>query len=369
MKKFWTLLFILLILATSFYSECFAKSHIKKIDMEHHYYIPEIYDYMATRKEPPTYDKKTTIQLQRKGITPITNNIKSVANPESGMTMLDDITSFGEERIKNMDKVGVDMVVLCVSPFIEEFPKEEAVRLARLSNDRVYELTKKYPDRFIGAAVLPAPYIDESIKELKRCKKMGFKYWHTHSNYGEEHLYDPKYEPLLKTAAELNMAIYVHPQYPTDKKYQNMGIAYAGPGFGFGQDVMHTTLRLILNGTFDKYPNLKMIIGHFGEYYPFVMSRMDNRFSMVPTTKNQHPISYYFKNKNIFVTTSGNDSQEALRCTINVLGIDSIMFGSDYPYENYQNMVNVIDKSKILSKKDKEKIFYKNAEKYILNNK
>ena len=222
--------------------------------------------------------------------------------------------------------------------------------MQKKSNDAVAEIIKKYPNRFLGAAVLPTPYVDEAIKELERCvKELGFKYWHTHSNYKTEHLYEEKYLPLLAKAEELGCAFYVHPQASDDKDMKDMGYVYSSPGLGFGLDAMKTSLRIILNGTFDKFPNLRMILGHLGEYFPFVLDRVDNRFEWIrdDEVKMKHPVSYYFKNKNVVVTTS-------------------IIFGSDYPYESLSDMMKFMN-SLELTEEEKEKVFHLNAEKYILS--
>ena len=80
----------------------------------------------------------------------------------------------------------------------------------------------------------------------------------------------------------------------------------------------------------------------------------------------KHPVSYYFKNKNVVVTTSGNMSKLAFECTKKALGIDSIIFGSDYPYENLSDMMKFMD-SLELTEEEKEKVFHLNAQKYILS--
>ena len=236
------------------------------------------------------------------------------------------------------------------------------------SNDAVAELIRKYPGRFLGAALLPTLYVDEAVKELERCKKeLGFSYWHTHSNYLHSHLYEEKYLPLLAKAEELGCAFYLHPQASDDADMRDFGYVYSSPGLGFGLDTMKTALRIILNGTFDRFPKLRMILGHLGEYFPFILERVDNRFRWIkePEIRAEHEVSYYFRNRNVLVTTSGNMSKLAFECTRKAIGIDSIIFGSDYPYENLADMMKFMD-SLDLSPEDQEKVFHLNAEKYLL---
>ena len=91
------------------------------------------------------------------------------------------------------------------------------------------------------------------------------------------------------------------------------------------------------------------------------MDRIDNRMKLIPNefVKNRHDPSYYFK-QNILVTTSGNMSEAAFKCTKDVLGIDRILFGSDYPYEDAEAMVSFLDKLP-LTEQEKEQLDWKNA--------
>jgi len=336
---------------------------MKIIDCEFHYYLPELMEYLTTRKEAPTYNKEEKI------FNPRENVYAHFAGVTNTYSIIDELMNFGAERVAEMDKCGIDVGVMASSPTLEELPEKEAVYFAKKSNDAVAELVKKFPGRFIGAAVLPTPFVDEAIKELERCvKELGFKYWHTHSNYMENgHLYEEKYLPLLAKAEELGCAVYVHPQAPNDYDFKDFGYVYSSPGLGFGVDTIKTSLRIILNGTFDKLPKLRMILGHLGEYYPYILERLDNRFSWIkePMIKMEHPVSYYFKNKNVVVTTSGMMSKTAFDCCKNAIGIDSIIFGSDYPYENLKDMTDFY-KNLNLTEEEQEKLFHLNAEKYIL---
>ncbi|HJJ36585.1 MAG TPA: amidohydrolase family protein, partial [Methanocorpusculum sp.] len=261
---------------------------------------------------------------------------------------------------------GISTGVVSSSIAIELLPKEEAVKYARLTNDAVAEAMKQYPGRFLGTISLPTPYLEESIAELERCvNELGLQYWHTHSNYGDEYLYEEKFEPLLAKCAELDVPVYLHPAYPSDEYLLDSGTSFAGATFGFGVDVMKTSYRLIVSGIFDRYPNLTLILGHMGEYYPYSLTRMDNRLLDGDTyLKCKENLTYYFDNKNVLITTSGITDPNTIDCAIKAIGIDSIMFASDYPYENVKNEVEFI-KSLPISDEDKDKIFYKNAEKYV----
>jgi len=330
---------------------------MKKIDFEFHYCRPELFKYMASRS-------KTGVFEVRKGVT---GNLGIVTNT---YPIVDELFEIGERRIADMDRCGIDVGVLSSSPAQEELPKAESVRLSKLANDAVAEACRRHPGRFAGAATLPTLYVDEAIAELERCvKELGFKYWHTHSNYGSEHLYDVRFLPLLAKCEELGCAFYLHPQCSEDADMCDLGFAYAGPGLGYGLDTMRTSLRLMLNGTFDRFPKLRMILGHMGEYYPFILDRIDNRFAWMPDprVKMKNPVSYYFKNRNIIMTSSGMASRDAFLLTKKVIGIDGILFASDYPFENLKHATDAWNE--ILAdqtEEDRDKFWHGNAERYGL---
>jgi len=304
-----------------------------------------------------------------KGISlPLLKNDGSLNNDTSNLYA--EITNIDQIRLNMMKDAGLTSAVISSSEGVEMIDKEAAVRYAQLTNDAVAAAAKKYPGQIMGTITLPTPYVEESIAELERAvNELGLQYWHTHSSYGEERLSDEKFKPLLAKCEELNVPIYLHPVYPRAEYLTDSGIAIATAGFGFSVDTMKTMLKLITNGTFDQYPHLQMLIGHIGEYFPYALERMDNRFSALapadPTIKCKENISYYFRNGNIFMTTSGITDQDVILYAIDTIGIDHIIFGSDYPYENVKVQTDAI-KSLPISNEDKDKIFYKNAEKYIL---
>ncbi len=330
----------------------------KKIDFENHYYTKATLDYFTGRTSAPTYDPESTVFYP----------VGAMGVPLK--TLQYDITDMGEKRVEILREHGISQAVLSCSPSVEMVEGEDSVMLARSCNDEVYEATRKFPDAFLGSACLPVTMIDAAVKELIRCKKeLNFVLWHTHSNYGaNKYVSDPEYLPLLACAAELKMPVYVHPNIPQDPRYTRWGISFAGPGLGFTVDTLTTVLTLIVSGVFDEFPDLQVIVGHLGETFPFLMDRMDNRFSAFAhgPLKNDHEISYYFAHKNVMVTTSGNMSKEAFFCTKNVLGIESILFGSDYPYENMADMRSFLD-SLPLTVAERAAVDHTNAEKYVLN--
>jgi predicted TIM-barrel fold metal-dependent hydrolase len=286
-----------------------------------------------------------------------------------GDFLLNRLRDVGEDRIAYMDAAGVDVQVLSLTaPGVEHLDPRMGAGLARRANDALAEKVQKYPDRFMGFASLATKDPEEAVMELERAvKELGLKGWKTHSNYGDSYLDDKRYWPLLAKAQELDIPIFLHPASPMIPQLRTYGFALGGAPFGFGIETSLVMMRLILSGALDAFPDLKIILGHLGEGLPFVLQRIDFAFvrphlkadrDVVPPIKKSP--SEYLK-RNMFMATSGNYLGAAFRCTQEALGIDKIIFGSDYPYEDSSECISFLEGLN-LSKEERSKVYYQNAD-------
>lgn len=324
---------------------------MKLIDFENHFYDQCLIDALEARTEPPYYRRDTDLITW-------SEQIQMPQGP-----LLDKLLEVGEGRIALMDKLGIDCAVLSCSPGAEQLDEDVSIDVCRRTNDALYALTQRFPGRYLGTAALPVANVEAAVAEMERCvKELGFVGWHTHSNYGETAADHPRYRPLFHKAEELGIYVYLHPQLAHKSRVDDCGFPVAGPGLGFTLDTMTTLTRMIVGGLLDEVPNLKLVLGHYGEALPFLLDRMDNRLAFLPNpkAKNQHNFSYYF-HRNIYVTTSGNMSNEAFECTRRVLGLDRILFGSDYAFEDPKEMVEYVNNLP-LGEKEREMLYCKNAE-------
>lgn len=324
------------------------------IDFENHFYDESLIRTLASRSRMPFFrPEEDSIYWS-----------EDIVMPQG--SLLPQLLDMGEQRVRLMDEVGIDIAVLSSSAGPEQLDLEESVQVCRLSNDTLAELVSRYPSRFYGSAILPVCDIKAACDELERCvKKLGFVAWHTHSNYGDTAPDMEIYRPLFHKAVELGIYVYLHPELPQDDRMKGFGFTFAGPGHGFTVDTATTLMRMILTGLFDELPDLKVMLGHLAEGLPFLLERIDNRIKFIPNPaiRIQHDVSHYFK-RNIWVTTSGNMSKEAFECTKNVLGIDRILFGSDYPFESAGDMMNFI-KGLPLLKHEVRQLCFENAKNVI----
>lgn len=275
-----------------------------------------------------------------------------------------------EERIAVMDEHGVDIQIVSCAGGFERFETETAIEVAQKTNNEFFEWGKQYPGRFLGYATLIPTNVEASIKELERCKfELGFNAWNTHTNFTATYIDEDEYFPLIKRAAELDMFIYLHPGPPNIERLNGLGPLLSG-GLGYHVDSCITITRLICKGIFDKLPGLKIMLGHMGEAMPFMIDRIDSMggqpgakgIKQAPGSNravNEYPVSYYFE-KNIYVTTSGNFSKAAFNCTKERLGIDRMLFGTDFPIEDYRRSLDFLN-SVGMTQIEAERLFYINA--------
>jgi predicted TIM-barrel fold metal-dependent hydrolase len=331
---------------------------MKRIDFEAHFYTPKYVETMYRNKGYPRFaeDEKT-------------KGRRLWYNPEVGQPfaefLLNDLLDLGSERLKKMDRCGVDVQMLSLSaPGLEQLEPNTGAALAKSANDALFEVIRKYPDRFMGYAALAPKNPEAAADEMERCvKELGFKGWNTHSNYGDSYLDDKKYWPIIGLCERLGVPIYVHPTVPAIAQVKGYGFALAGAPFGFGLETELCMMRLIYSGVFDAFPTLKIILGHLGEGLPFILKRIDWAY-VKPFDPSARPnlarMPGQYVRDNVYVTTSGNYYGPAFKCTYDALGIDRILLGTDYPYEDPEECIEFVEGLPI-SREDKEKIYSGNA--------
>jgi len=328
---------------------------MRKIDFEAHYYTTET---LSALERIGLWDPKTQIIQQGKDC-PL--SLGAVARIYRGLFDFDDF------RLSEMDRFGVTTQILSASPGVEIIPVAESIELARESNNKVAEVIKRHPGRFRGFAVLPVRDVQGAKDELSRCmNELGFVGVLTSANYRDCYPDEDRFAPIFDHLAKLEGCFYLHPNGASFDRLCGYGNQLGLAALGFTIETQITVARLIYNGTFDRNPKLKMILGHCGEAFAVLLDRMDARGNLPPKSpaiKSEHSPSYYFKN-NIWVTTSGNFSADAFNAAKNRFGIDHMLFGSDFPYEITEETMTFLD-NRPLTVEERECLFYKNAEKFF----
>jgi 5-carboxyvanillate decarboxylase len=272
-----------------------------------------------------------------------------------------------DERLTIMDANGVDVHLLSLTaPGVQTFAAESAISLARLANDRLAAVIGRHPGRFAGLAAVPPQDPPAAASEIERAvTELGLNGVIINSHTGSEYLDEEKFWPIFETAEALGAPIYIHPRSPAS----SMASAFKKYGletgiWGFQADTGLHALRLICSGVFDRFPGLRIVLGHLGEGLPYWLYRLDYmhpvRASYVSRPTLSLKPSEYVK-RNFAITTSGMNWATVLRFCIEAVGADNIMFAIDYPYQITEDAVRFLDEAEI-SEEDKRKIYHRNAE-------
>lgn len=261
------------------------------------------------------------------------------------------LLDLGAGRIEMMDRNGVDIAVLSIAgPGAQcDADANVATRRARQANDYLAEQITKYPKRYRGFAHLGMQQPSEDARELERCvTQLGFVGALVNGNTKGRYLDEDFYAPLWETAQALKAPLYLHPGDPEETYAALRGqLQLRRPAWEWTVETATHALRMVFNGTFERYPDARLILGHMGETLPFGLWRFDSRakFNASPTAR-RHPPSFYIK-RNLAVTISGVNSIEPLQCALGALGTDKVMFAADYPFEDPADASGFIDTAAI----------------------
>ncbi len=278
------------------------------------------------------------------------------------------LADFGDLRLAAMDAGGLDLMVLSqTGPSVQaETDEAVAIRRARGNNEYLARQIARHPRRFAGFATLPMHAPRAAADELTRAvADLGFKGAMVHGHTLGRYYDDPAYDEVWERFQALDVPIYLHPiDFPEPP------LSFAGHPeltdaiWGWGVETATHTLRLLFGGVFDRFPGLKLVIGHMGEGLPILRWRFDSRFAAYPhgITLRQAPSAYF--GENIFITTTGVCSHAALVCALDEMGDDAVMFSVDYPYESIAIAADFIDTAPI-SSAVREKVCFRNAERLL----
>ncbi|GAB2697399.1 amidohydrolase family protein [Mucilaginibacter koreensis] len=293
----------------------------------------------------------------------------------AAMQMMPKLSDISGERLESMNASGITMQVLSVeSTDVNLLGPDAAPFFAARYNDLLAAKIKDHPDRFTAFAHLPMPAPDAAADELERTvKTYGFKGAMIRGHTNGEFLDHPKFDPIFARAEKLGVPIYIHPGLPPqpvmDAYYSNIGDktgpfdAIACWGWGWHSETAIHVLRLLAAGTFDKYPKLKIIIGHMGEMLPMMWARSERAFSPGAGGTNQRTMADTFRQQ-LYITTSGFFTQPPLQLALDTIGIDNILFSVDYPFSNNQMGIDFLNNTR-LPHDQLEKLAYKNAEQLL----
>lgn len=271
------------------------------------------------------------------------------------------------KRLEDMDRTGIDVEVISLStPNVFFAGAQHQPQVARMINDSYADLIACYPKRFKGFASIPMDAPDEALQELHRAidslKLNGVVLL---SNIGGKPLTSPQYRQFFEEANRMRLCIFLHPMLPANS--DSFREYVLGPIVGFPFDTTLAVARMCYDGMFEDFKDIRWIIGHLGGAVPYLMERMDNGYRDFADCRQKIDKLPSFYLKQLYYDTV-SFSEHSLTMVKNMIGVDHMVMGSDYPHllGSIDRAVTSIENLEI-SALDKQKIFESNALK-ILNN-
>jgi aminocarboxymuconate-semialdehyde decarboxylase len=237
-----------------------------------------------------------------------------------------------EKRIKAMNDARVDMAILTLTcPNVYWGGPEISLKAAQVMNDDMARAQRQWPDRIRFMASLPWQYPDKAVAELERACGKGAVGVVVLANVNGESLTDAKFAPIWQAIDRRGLPVLMHPTAPPGMPEMDMRVYNLIASVGFMFDTTLAVARMIFDGFFDTYPNLKLIASHAGGALPYLVGRFDICFENMNAcrVKISRPPAEYLRH---IYYDSVTYRQESLNLCVEVGGADKVMYGSDYPH-------------------------------------
>jgi aminocarboxymuconate-semialdehyde decarboxylase len=272
-----------------------------------------------------------------------------------------------EERIADMNSIGMDVQVVSTTPAFYKYDEDlnTAVAIAKDCNNEIRQMTMDYPDRLAGLGMVPMQDIPAAIAEMERAVvKLGFKGVMIDDKVNGKTYDEPEFLPFFKAAEQMGAFILIHQAYP-NVVHQRINRYHLPNSIGNLADRTITFASMVFGGVMDQCPDLKICLCHGGGYTCFVIGRMDRGWRVRSEARQfiQKPPSAYLRS---FYYDCLTQSEPALRYLIDTVGADRVVMGTDWPADMCTDwpVSNLLEMNS-LTQEEKDLILWKNLERLL----
>ena len=297
-----------------------AGRRVKTVDVHCHLDVPGVTDFL----------KGTPLERAANRPAPTGRQLQGVSDFNIDVPL-------GPERLQKMDEMGIDVQAVSINAFWYSADRDLASRLIDFQNEKLAAMVKAgNPERFVAFASVALQFPDLAAKQLEEgIKRWGLRGAAIGGSVPGEELSSPKFDPFWAKAEEMQALVFMHPQ----NSAMGTGIWSRVQGNGVLGNVignpLETTIflsHMIMEGTLDRFPNLKLCAAHGGGYLPSYADRLDHGCATFPAQCSKKlkkkPTEYL---RQIYVD-SLVFTPEAQQHLIAVVGVDDSGLGTDYPY-------------------------------------
>ncbi len=272
-----------------------------------------------------------------------------------------------EQRLADMDSLGVDVHVLSTNAnmYFYDLGVDQTIDIHRECNDHVARLVDEYPNRFAGLAHLPMQDVNAATEELTRAvQELGLKGAMIGDHVNGRAFDDASFNPLWAAAERLGALLLIHQGGGTVVS-PRLDRYHLPNTIGNLADRAVTFASFVFGGVMDRYPNLNICLCHGGGYACYGIGRMDRGWQVRPEARaniDQPPSAYL----NRFYYDCLTHSEEALRMLIDMVGIERVFFGTDWPFDMCADWpVSWLLGLESLSRHEKDAILFVNLERLL----
>lgn len=266
-----------------------------------------------------------------------------------------------ELRIEEYAKFDTQVQVICTIPVLFSYwaKPNDALAISEFLNDHIAEIVQKYPKNYVGLGTVPMQDIDLAIKELERCKELGFPGVQIGSNINKNNLSKPRFFEFFEACESLGMAIMIHPWEMMGK--EDMTKYWLPWLVGMPAETTRAVCSMIFGGVFERYPKLRVCFAHAGGSFLATLGRIEHGFNcrpdLVAVHNNVNPRNYLKK----FWVDSITHDDVYLKYVIDQIGTEKITLGSDYPFPLGDLEIGKFMLDMNLTQEDLDNIFYKST--------
>ena len=237
-----------------------------------------------------------------------------------------------ELRIQEYEQHRTRMQVVCTIPVMFSYwaKGEDGLELSRFLNDDIAQLVHNYPDHYIGLGTVPMQDAGIAIQELERCKSIGLAGIQIGSNINDRNLHEEEFFPIFKACQDLGMALFVHPWNMMGEQHMRR---YWLPWLvGMPAETSRAICSMIFGGVLERLPALRVCFAHAGGSFLPTIGRIQHGYSCRPdlvAIDNPLPPTAYLGK---FWVDCITHDPALLRYIIDMVGVDKVTLGSDYPF-------------------------------------
>jgi len=237
-----------------------------------------------------------------------------------------------DERIRRMDEARVDMAIISLTcPNVYWGGEEISLQAARIVNDDMARAQRAHPSRIRWMASLPWEYPARAVAELQRARESGAVGVMVLANIAGASLTSPHFAPIWQAIDDLALPVLVHPTAPPGTPEMDLRAYNLIASIGFIFDTSLSIARMMFDGFFERYPNLKIIASHAGGALPYLVGRLDQCFDNMNACRTSTSVRPTEFMRHIYYDAV-TYRQEALELCVAVGGADRVIYGSDYPH-------------------------------------